>query len=107
VLSVNHLLEEEPLTVHMALVPLAMACLYYLIGKNYGGRAEMFKELFMSCCYCYLLVMLLIEVEDVLALYQRDSDPVITIIRIGALLVNLDINMFEIRHLLKLVRPQR
>ena len=105
VLSVNHLLEEDPFTVHMALVPTLMGCLYYLIGKNYGGRSEMLKELFMSVCYCYLLLKLLMEVEDVLALYYRDSDSTITIIRIGASLINLDINMFEIRHLLKVLRP--
>lgn len=105
--GVNHLLEEDPATIHMVLVPIAMGCLYYLIGKNLGGRTEMVKELFMSGCYCYLLLLLLMEVESVLSLYRRDSDETITIIRVGALMINLDINMFEIRHLLKMMRSEQ
>lgn len=61
----------------------------------------------MSCGYCYLLLMLLVEVEDVLAVYHRDTDATLTVLRIGALLVSLDINMFEIRHLLKVIRPEQ
>jgi hypothetical protein len=89
----------------MALIPIAMASLYYFIGKSYSPNIEMLKQLFMSVCYSYLLVKVLIEIEDVLSIYHMDRNEFVTILRLVFFILNLDINMFEIRHLIKVARP--
>lgn len=55
----------------------------------------------MAICSSYLMLQLLLEVEDILHVYECHTDGLTTVVRLCFLLLNLDINMYEIRHLWK------
>lgn len=82
-----------------------MIALYYLIGKNYEGLKEQLKQLLMAFCSSYLIYQLTLEVEYILEVYHMDTNAVETVLRLVMLVINIDLNMFEIRHLYKVNLP--
>lgn len=83
-----------------------MIAVYYFIGKNYEGTTEQFKQLSMSVCLAYLMYQLTLEIEYVLEVYSMDSNAIETVLRLVMLVINIDLNMFEMRHLYKVASPK-